>query len=143
MNKKYVLNTLLAAVVGAALAVTVLVRTFLPQYILPSASIPNLAALSLIALVLDHYIAKGTDRCYICIPVFALLTFGLLPLACGYAPVSQIVRIAVLGCVTFTVVTWLFSTIQDRLSTGPASKAAPVISALGLWFAAQCLQGIL
>jgi len=143
MKKTYVLNTILALVVGIALAAVVLVRTFLPGYILPEASIPTLTVISLITLVLDHYIAKGAKRCYICIPVFALITFGLLPYACGYAPMDQIVNLAVTGCVTFTVTTVLFTTIQDRLSSGPVAKAAPVISALGLYFAVQCLQGIL
>jgi len=143
MKKTYVLNTILTAVVAVALAAIVLMRTFLPQYIMPAASIPNLVVLSLIALVLDNYIAKGAQRCYICIPVFALITFGILPWVCGYAPANEIAKLAVIGCVTFTVTTWLYSSIQDRLSSGPAAKAAPVISALGLWLAAQCLHSII
>ncbi|MBR6766642.1 MAG: hypothetical protein IKM02_01690 [Clostridia bacterium] len=143
MKKMYVLNTLLTAVVAVALAVIVLMRTFLPQYILPEATIPNLVILSLIALMLDHYIAKGAGRCWICIPVFALITFGVLPWACGYAQADALIELAVTGCIVFTATAWLFTSIQDRLSSGPAAKAAPVISALSLWFAAQCLQGIL
>jgi len=38
--------------------------------------------------------------------------------------------------------TWLFSSIQDRLSTGPAAKAAPVVSAFGLYLAIQGLMGM-
>ena len=143
MKKTYVLNTLLTVVVGLALAAVVLMRTFLPQYILPEATIPNLVVLSLIALVLDHYIAKGAARCWICIPVFALITFGLLPWVCGYVQANELAGFAVTGCIVFTATAWLFTSIQDRLSSGPAAKAAPVISALSLWFAAQCLQGIL
>ena len=142
-NKTYVLNTVLTVVVGLAFLAIVLVRTFLPQYILPEVSIPNLVVLSLIALVLDHYLAGNAKRCYICIPVFALLTFGILPWACGYAPANALWKIAVLGCVTFTVTTWLYTSILDRLSSGPAAKAAPVISALGLYLAAQCLTSII
>ncbi len=142
-NKTYVLNTLLTAVVAVALLAMVLVRTFLPQYILPAVSLPNLVILSLAALILDHYIAKGAKRCYICIPVFAFATFALLPWVCGLIPADQVLRIAVIGCVTFTVTTFLFTSIQDRLSSGPAAKAAPVISAVSLYFAAQCLQGLI
>lgn len=141
-NKTYVLNTILTVVVAIALLAVVLVRTFLPQHILPEVSIPNLVALSVIALVIDHYIAKGAKHCYICIPLFALITFGLLPWVCGYAACDQILRIALMGAVTFTVVTFLFSSMQDRLSSGPAAKAAPVISAAGLYLAAQCLVAI-
>lgn len=142
-NKTYVLNTVLIVVVSLALLAVVLVRTFLPQYILPEVSIPNLVVLSLIALVLDHYLAGNAKRCYICIPAFALLTFGILPYVCGYAPINEVWKIAVLGCVVFTITTWLYTSIQDRLSSGPAAKAAPVISALGLYFAVQSLTSII
>lgn len=143
MKKTYVLNTILAVVVGIALAAIILVHTFLPNFVIPKVSIPNLTLLSLIALVLDHYIAKGADRCYICIPVFAVITFGLLPFCAGYIPAAEIWKLAIGGGAVFTITTFLFTSVQDRLSSGPACKAAPVISALGLYFAAQCLTGIL
>lgn len=143
MKKSYVLNTILAVVVLVTLLAIMLVHTFLPNFVIPKVSIPNLVALSLIALVLDHYIAKGADRCYICIPVFAIITFGLLPFCAGYIPAAEIWKLAIGGGVVFTIVTFLFTSVQDRLSSGPARKAAPVISALGLYFAAQCLTGIL
>ncbi|MBP3653038.1 MAG: hypothetical protein J6J78_08210 [Clostridia bacterium] len=143
MKKTYVLNTILAVVVGIALAAIILVHTFLPNFVIPKVSIPNLVLLSLIALVLDHYIARGADRCYICIPVFAVITFGLLPFCAGYIPAAEIWKLAIGGGAVFTITTFLFTSVQDRLSSGPACKAAPVISALGLYFAAQCLTGIL
>lgn len=143
MEKSYVLNTILAVVVAIALLAIILVHTFLPNFVIPKISIPNLVLLSLIALVLDHYIARGADRCYICIPVFAIITFGLLPFCAGYIPAAEIWKLAIGGGVVFTIVTFLFTSVQDRLSSGPAKKAAPIISALGIWFAAQCLTGIL
>ena len=38
---------------------------------------------------------------------------------------------------------WLFTTVQERLSSGPSCKAAPVVSAFGLYLASQCFMGIL
>ena len=142
-NKTYILNTFLAAIFGIYLLAAVVVRTFCPQIILPKANIPNLVLISLIALVLDHYLAPGAKRCYICIPVFSAITFGLLPYAAAFTTPVESLKLAVVGCAVFTVTTWLFTTIQDRLSSGPAAKAAPVISAVGLYFAAQCLSGII
>lgn len=143
MNKKtYTLNTLLAAVLGAVLLVCVLVRTFWPRMILPVLDIPNLVLISLVALLLDHYLAPGADRCYICIPVFSAITFGLLPFAACFVGAGEALKLAVLGCVVFTAVTWLFSSMTDRLSTGPVAKLAPVMSALGLYLAAQCFMGM-
>lgn len=142
-NKTYILNTLLAAVMGLALLVAVFVRTFNPNIIIPSLDIPNLVLVSLIALVADHYLAPGAKRCYICIPVFSALTFGLLPFAACFVAVGEAVKLAVVGGAVFTLVTWLFSSIQERLSSGPAAKAAPVLSALGLYLAFQCFAGMI
>jgi len=142
MNKKYMLNTILAYVLGAFLLISVLVRTFVPRIILFELDIPMLVLLSLVALVLDHYIAPNALRCYICIPVFSALTFGLLAFA-AYLGIAQAMKLAVAGGVIFTAMTWLFTSVQDRLSTGPAAKAAPVISALGIYLAIQGLMGMI
>lgn len=143
MDKKtYMLNTLLAAVLGAILLVAIFVRTFAPRMILPELDVPNMVLISLIALLLDHYLAPDAKRCYISIPVFAAITFGLLPFAACFVGAGEAVALAAKGAIVFTAVTWLFSSAQDRLSTGPAAKAAPVISALGLYLAAQCLMGM-
>ncbi len=142
MNKKYMLNTLLAFVLGAVLLTFVLVRTFMPRMILPELDIPNLVLISLVTLVLDHYLAPDAPRCYICIPVFSALTFGLLAFA-AYLGIAEALKLAVAGGVIFTAMTWLFSSVQDRLSTGPAAKAAPVVSAFGLYLAIQALMGMI
>lgn len=142
-NKTNTLNTLLAVVLGIVLLVCVLVRTFAPRMILPALDIPNLVLLSLAVLLLDHYLAPGAKRCYICISVFSAITFGVLPFAGCFVGAGEAVTLAVLGGAVFTAVTWLFSSMMDRLSSGPAAKLAPVLSALGLYLAAQCFMGIL
>lgn len=138
---KYFLNTALAAVLGIALLVAVLCRTFFPAVIIPTLNIPNMVLLSLVALLLDHYLAKNSRRCYICIPLLALVTFGLLPFAACFVGIGDAIRLALGGSVVFTATTWLFSSMQDRLSSGPAQKAAPILSALCLYLAAQCFAG--
>ena len=141
-NKTYTLNTVLTAVLTAVLAVMVVLRTFAPQIILPIFDIPTLTAISLAALVLDHYLAKGAKRCWICIPVFAALSFGLLPFAAGMVAVKYLLGLALTGAVVFTLCTFVFTSIQDRLSSGPAAKLAPIMSALGIWLAVQAFAGI-
>lgn len=142
-NKTYFLNTILAAVLGLILLGAVMVRTFLPLVIIPEWSIPSMVLVSLVALLADHYIAPGAKRCYICIPVFAAVTFGLLPWAAGFSIPLEALTTGVLGGAVFTLTTLLYTSIQDRLSSGPAAKAAPVLSALGLYLAVQCFAGIL
>lgn len=142
-NKTYILNTLLAGVLGVILLGAVLVRTFGPAIIIPEWNIPSLVLVSLLALLLDHYVAPGAKRCYICIPLFSAVTFGLLPWAAGFAGAGDSLVFALAGGIVFTVTTWLYSSIQERLSSGPAAKAAPFLSALGLYLASQCFMGIL
>ena len=142
-NKTYILNTILAALLGLVLLIAVLVRTFAPIVIIPQLNVPNMALISLIALVLDHYLVPGAKRCYICIPVFSVITFGLLPYAACFVGAMEAAKLGVIGGGVFTLMTWLYSSIQDRLSSGPDSKAAPIISALGLYLAMQCFAGIL
>jgi hypothetical protein len=74
--------------------------------------------------------------------VFAVLTVRLLPFADCLVTLLEAVKLGIVGGAVFTAVTWLFSAMEDRLSTGPAAKLAPVLSALGLYLASQCFMGI-
>ena len=139
----YTLNTVLAMVLGAALLIAVLVRTFAPRIILAELDVPNMVLISLVALVVDHYLAPDAKRCYICIPVFSAITFGLLPFAACFVGAVEALKLGITGGIIFTAMTWLFSSVQDRLSTGPAAKAAPVVSAFGLYLAIQALMGMI
>ena len=141
-NKKYILPTALIAVMTAVLLAFVLVRTFLPNFIIPALDVPNMVLISLIALLADHYLARGTRHCYICVAVFGVLSFGLLPFAACFVGAQEALKLAVLGGTVFTVTAWLFDSIADRISTGPEAKAAPLMSAFGLYLAAQVLMGM-
>jgi len=142
-NNKYLLNTILAAVVFVALAVMLVVRVCLPAAVLPPVNIPNMVLLSVIALLLEHFLTKGNPRCYICIPVFGAITFGILPLMAGFACQHTFWKFGLVGGVVFTITTFLFTSAQDRLLTGPKARAAMVITALGIYLASQCFAGII
>ena len=142
-DKKYTLNTLLAAVLGVVLLAAVLVRTFAPRMIMPHLDVPYMVLISLAALIADHYLAPDAKRCYICIPVFSAVTFGLLPFAACFVGAGEALKLGLLGGLVFTATTWLFSSMTDRISTGPAAKAAPLVSAIGLYLAAQCFMSII
>lgn len=142
-NKTYFLSSMLAVVLGTALTVTVIVRTVAPAVIIPDLDIPNMVLLSLAALLLDHYLARGAKRCYICIPLFAAVCFGLLPYAAAFTTPVESLKLALVGACVFTVTTWVFTSMMDRISSGPKAKAAPIVSALGLWLAMQAFTAII
>ena len=141
-DKKYTLSTVLIAVLAAVLAAMVLLRAFAPGIILPIFDIPMLTAISLAALVLNHYLAPGAKRCWVCIPIFAALSFGLLPVAAGMVALKHALGLALTGAAVFTLCAFVFTSIEDRLSTGPAARLAPVMSAIGIWLAVQAFAGI-
>ena len=142
-NRTYFLSTILAVCLGVLMLAAVLVRAFLPAFILPKPELPNVVLVSLIALVINHYVAKDTKPCYVCVAIFAVFSFGLLPFAAGYVAGVEAIKLAVVGGVTFTVLTYLFTSIQDRIATGPAKKVSPIISALCLYLASQGLMGMI
>ena len=88
-----------------ALLVMVLVRAFAPLVILPVADVPNLVLICLVALVLDHYLAPGSKRNYLIAVPLAVVTFGLLPFAAGFATLANMVLMGKLlkecGAVSF------------------------------------------
>ena len=140
-DNRYFRNIALTGVVGLALAVCVVIRTMAPMAVLPKLDIPNMVLLSLAALVISHY-CKAPGEVWILPMIFAGLTFGILPMAAGFAEAYEALRLGMLGFVVFYGTAVLFDSIQDRLSSGPAAKAAPLFSALGLYLAAQCFSGI-
>ena len=143
-NKTYTLSTVLIAVLTAVLAVMAVLRAFSPQIILPIFDIPTLTAISLVALVLDHYLAPGAKRNWLAVAVFSFLSFGILPWAAMLVPMVDLdaLWLGLTGCVIFTVTTFVFTSVQDRLSSGPAARLAPIMSALGIWLAVQAFAGI-
>ena len=141
MNKKYTLNTILSVVLGIYLLVYVLVRAFWPRMILPQLDVPMLTAISLAALLLEHYLAPGEKRCYGGLFGWAAVTFGALGFA-ALLGIAAAAELAVKGGIVFTAVTWLFTSMTDRMSSGPQAKAAPLVNALGLYLAVQCFMGM-
>ncbi|MBR2047512.1 MAG: hypothetical protein IJ960_02850 [Oscillospiraceae bacterium] len=141
-NKMYTLNTMLADVLCLLLLAFVLVRTFLPHFIIPELDVPNMVAISLLALIADHYLAPGAKRCYICIAGLGAITFGLLPFAACFVGAMDALKLGITGGIVFTVTTFVFTDMAERLSSGPAAKAAPWLSAFGLYLAVQALMGM-
>lgn len=143
MKNQYLLNMLLVVVVLVALAAMMVTSAYLPAAILPVINIPNMVLVSLVALLLEHFIAPNQPRCYICIPVFSAITFGALPLLAGFACEHDFWLYGLVGAVVFTVTTWAFTSMTERLLTGPKARAAVLMGAFGIFLASQCFVGII
>ncbi len=142
-TRNWFLNTAMVVCVFVTMAVFLLLRTFQPRVILPQADVPNMVLLCLVTLVADHYIAPGAKRCYVAVALTGGLAFGLLPLCAGYALGMAALWMGLQGMIVYTVTVWLYDAIMDRISTGPKSLLAPVLSALGLFLASQAMMGMM
>jgi hypothetical protein len=142
-NNRYFLNTVLVVVLFVAGVIGMIVKVMLPDAVFPPLNIPNMVLLSVIALYLEHLIAPNNPRCYICIPIFGVLSFGILPLFAGFACQHTFWKIGLVGGIVFTVVTYLFTSVTERLQTGPKARGALLFTCLGIFLAAQCFAGII
>ena len=142
-NNKFLLPTLLVAVLFVALLAGMLLQIFIPAVILPTLNIPNMVLLSVVALLVDYFLTKGAPRCYVCVVLFGVAAFAVLPLMAGFACIHDFWKYGVVGGITFAITTFLFTSAAQRLRTGPKAPAALVLTALGIYLAAQCFAGIL
>lgn len=142
-NKSCLLSVFFAAALTLVLLGCVIARIAYPMIILPQWNIPNLVALSAIVLVLAHYVVGDGRKNYLALFLFSGLSCGLLPWAVGYILPLEMGKYALSGGLVFTVTAWLFESMETRLSSGSAAKAAPLLGGIGLYLAAQALQGIL
>ena len=67
----------------------------------------------------------------------------MLPLMAGFACQHTFWKFGLVGGVVFTITTFLFTSAQERLLTGPKAKAAIVVTSIGIWLASQCFAGII
>lgn len=142
-NNKFLLHIVLTAVLFVALAAGLLVRVWMPAAIIPPLNIPNMVLLSVIALVIEYFIAGCNPRCYWFTAVFSVVSFGVLPLMAGFACVHDFWKYGLIGGCVFTATTFLFTSATERLLTGPKARAAVVLTGVGICLAAQCFAGIL
>lgn len=142
-NNRFLLQVILTAVLFAALTICLLVRVWLPAAVLPALNIPNMVLLSLVALLIDHWLAPAAPRCYWACAVFGVLCFGVLPLMAGFACAHNFWQFGLIGGCVFTGVTFVFTSAAQRLTTGPKARGALVLTCLGIYLAMQCFAGIL
>lgn len=142
-NNRYFLNTVLVVVLFVSGVIGMIVKVMLPDAVFPPLNIPNMVLLSVIALYLEHLIAPNNPRCYICIPIFGVLSFGILPLFAGFACQHTFWKIGLVGGIVFTLITYLFTSVTDWLQTGPKARGALLFTCLGIFLAAQCFAGII
>ena len=140
-KKSFVLNILLAVVLGAGLLVGIIWSAMVPNVVLADLEIPAIVALALIALVIE-YLFKGTQkRAWAVQIVLAAVTFAVLPFAAGYAGAG--IGLILCGTAVFAVLTFIFDSVAERLDVTCDCKCAMIPTAFVMYLACQCFMGMI
>lgn len=140
-KKSFVLNVLLAGVLGAGLLVGIIWRAFQPNVVLADLDIPAMAAIVLIALLIEYFVTGAQKRAWALQIILAVVTFAVLPWAADlyYAGI----KVAVCGGVVFVVLTWIFDSVVSRLEVTTECKGVVIPTAFVLYLACQCFMGMI
>lgn len=140
-KKNFVLNVLLAAVLGAGLLVGIVWSAFQPNVVLADLEIPAIAALVLIALLIE-YLWMGTQkRAWAVQIVLAAVTFAVLPFAAGY--VGAGIKLTICGTAAFAALTFIFDSVAERMSVTADCKYVMIPTAFVMYLACQCFMGMI
>ena len=145
-QNRYFANILLAILAGAGVLVMILCKTFDPAAVLPHLSIPLLCIPVLLALLLEAYIAPKAVRGpwdHVVAAILGGAALALLPGMAGFVEGNLVWAVFAAGLVVFGVCDVLFTTIRDRIASGPVAKAAPAVSAVLLYLAVQGFGGMI
>ena len=141
-NKDMLLNSILAAVLGIALLIAMVWRTFQPYVVFPVLNIPSMAGLMLIALLIEYFVSTDGKRFWIVQTVLAGITFGVLPWAAGLIAVAEMPKMMVVSGLLFLSLLFIFTAVTKRLKATLVPKTAAVPIAFVLFMAYQCFAGI-
>lgn len=144
MNINLERNTILVVLMGILCLVYLGVETFAPAAVFPALDLSVVSGICLGALVLERYLAGGgrTTRWGMSL-VFGVLTFTALPFAAGWVvDATTLVRLGAVGGVAYVVLTFLYTSICQRLDSGRVGKTAPALCAFVLFLAVQGCSGI-
>lgn len=140
-KKSLVLNGLLAATLGAGLLVGMIWKAFVPNVVLADLEIPSMAALVLIALLIEYFVAGTQKRQWAVQIILAAVTFAVLPWAAGLSNAG--VGVTLCGTVVFAALTWIFDSAAERVSVTADCKYAMIPTAFVMYLACQCFMGMI
>ena len=140
-KKSMTLNVLLAVVLGAGLLVGIIWKAVMPNVVLSDLDIPAMAAIVLVALVIE-YLVKGTQkRAWAVQIVLAAVTFAVLPWAADLPTAG--LAVTACGTAVFAVLTWIFDAVAQRMDVTADCKYAMIPTAFVLYLACQCFMGMI
>lgn len=134
----FFVNVLLVILTGLVCLAELLIRMLSPATLLPRFDLPMLAAISLLALVLETYIGLSEKRYWAPVILLGGVTLTALPLCAGIALSQPIWAAFLAGCAVFGVLCLLFTGCRERMT----GRLAPLACGVILFLACQCLYRI-
>ncbi len=143
MKKMKINETMMLTLVnGIILIVMVVLRVFLPTADLMKFQIPSIAGISLVSLLLTHYLGEEEKKSPIRNLVFGALVFGVLPLLAGFVGMEDFVILAATGGVEYALISWIFRSMLERMENTAKTRVEPFLIAFILFLAFQAFENI-
>lgn len=138
----YLVNLMHVAAVFLYCAVCLLIRAFAPAVILPRWDFSVLMILSLLPLVITRYLDADASGNWIAMILLGGVTFTVLPLCAGLTFDTPAWKLLLLGTAVFGVTKFLYSCTEKCTAKGCLRHISPVVNALLLFLAGQCIEGM-
>ena len=122
--------------------ICLLVRTFAPAVILPKWDISVLMLLTLVPLVIARYLKPDAKFPWVVTILLGGAAFTVLPLCAGLLYGMPVWRMFLIGTAVFGGTAYLYSCTAKCAAKGKLRWISPVVNALLLFLAGQCLQGM-
>jgi hypothetical protein len=100
-----------------------------------------MAALVLIALLIEYFVAGTQKRQWAVQIILAAVTFAVLPWAAGLSNTG--IGVTLCGTVVFAALTWIFDSAAERVSVTADCKYAMIPTAFVMYLACQCFMGMI
>ena len=142
-KNEYLVNILLAVIMALMMVGFLVARTVYPILLLPARSIPNLIIACVMALVAAEYLNPGAKYNWFCSAILAGLTLGLFPFVAGIAEVEEIWLLVLTGTASFLFTERMFTSILDRIASGPRARLAPLSAGLVICLIGQIFAGMI
>lgn len=143
MNRRYVKSIIYIVIVTIASLVALVAHSFFPDIMFPSVSIPMIVLFAALSEMLSFYLKINDDGCPFVSALFASVATVVLPLLARVDFKQSVWIVLLVSYAVYLLVDIIYSSISDRMKSGPKAIFAPAVNCLMLYLASEAFMGIL
>lgn len=142
MSQRYLKCIIYIAIITIASLVALVSNSFFPDIMFPSISIPMLVLFAALAQMLAFYLRIDDEGCPFLSAMFASIATVTLPLLARVEFKHSIWIMFIVSYAVYVAVDFIYSSIADRMKSGPKAILAPAVNCLLLFLASEAFMGL-